>query len=77
MELAGEKLDLIAYQFFERLSDVEIEMAGVVAFDLPVRCSARVSEGLARWRDGVGVADAEQDWKSIFLAARPGREWRW
>ena len=48
MELAGEKLDLIAYQFLERLSDVEVEMAGVVAFDLPaVRCARIEGSGLA------------------------------
>ena len=73
MELAGEKLDLVAYQFLERLSEVEVEVAGVVAFDLTSRCGARVSEGL---RGGVTLSvllTQNRIGKSIFFAARPGR----
>ena len=72
VQVAGEKFDLIAYQRFEGLADVEVEMAGVVAFDLAAGCGARVTQGLARWRDGVGAADAEKDGEVDFLCRTPG-----
>jgi len=61
VQVAGEKIDLVAHQCFEGLAEVEVEMAGVVALDLASGCGARVAQGLRRWRDGVGVADTKQD----------------
>jgi NAD(P)-dependent dehydrogenase (short-subunit alcohol dehydrogenase family) len=52
--------------------DAVITVAGFVPFDLPPRCGARVSQGLGRWRDTVGVADAEQDWEFYLLRRAPG-----
>ena len=52
-ELAGEELDLVAHQCFEGLAEVEVEMAGVVAFDLTpgaVRAYRRV------WAGGVTLS---------------------
>ena len=46
LQLTGEKLDLVAYQCLEGLAEVEVEMAGVVAFDLAPGCGTRVSQGL-------------------------------
>src|ERR1700737_3418073 len=45
-EGAGEEVDLITYQRFEGLAEIEVEMACGVAFDLAPRCGARVSQGL-------------------------------
>src|ERR1700757_989704 len=72
VELAGEKLDLVAHQCFEGLVNVEVEMTGVVAFDLAARRGARISDRLGGRRDGVAVADAEQDWEVDLLRRAPG-----
>ena len=73
LQLAGEKLDLVAHQCFEGLAEVEGEMAGVVALDLAsgaVRAYRRV------WAGGVTLSvllTQNRIGNLIFFAARPGR----
>src|SRR6476620_10146193 len=71
LQLTGEKLDLVAYQRFEGLAEVEVEMAGVVALDFAPGCGMRVSERLGRRRDAVGITDTEQDWEFDLLRHPP------
>src|SRR6476620_7439906 len=72
LQMTGQKLDLVAHQCLEWLSEVEVEMAGVVTLDLATRSGARVPERLCRRRHTVGVADAEQDWEFDLLRHAPG-----
>ena len=72
MQLAGKKFSLVAYQCLERVAKVEIEMSCVITLDLTKRCRKRVLHCLGRRRNGVGVADAEQDWERDLLRRTAG-----
>src|SRR5689334_13531553 len=60
-KVTREELELVVHESLERLTEVEVEVPGVVPLDLAVRRGLRVLHGLLGRRDGIGVRDAEED----------------